>query len=59
MGELAAAGGREFTKNELLGYLSEVDAELPPGEDVQIAVIGGAAVMFLVPGRVTDAASTS
>ena len=54
MSDAAPAVGRAFTKNELLGYLAEVDAELPPGEDVKIAVVGGAAVMFLVPGRVTD-----
>ncbi len=54
MSDTAAPGGREFTKTELLGYLAEVDAELPAGEPVRVAVIGGAAVMFLVPGRVTD-----
>jgi len=52
--ETPAAGSHEFTRQELLGYLAEVDAELPAGEPVRIAVIGGAAVMFLVPGRVTD-----
>ena len=38
----------------MLGFLAEVDAELPPGDHIEIAVIGGAAVGFLVPGRVTD-----
>ena len=57
MSDTAAPGGREFTKTELLGYLAEVDAEFPvpdSGEPVEIAVIGGAAIGFLVPGRVTD-----
>ena len=38
----------------MLGFFAEVDAELPPDESVEVVVIGGAAVMFLVPDRVTD-----
>lgn len=50
-------GGRgEFTRNELLAYFAEVDGELPPGAGtpVRLAVIGGAAVTFLIDGRLTD-----
>ena len=57
MSDAAPAGGRAFTKNELLGYLAEVDAELPPGEDVKIAVVGGAAVMFLASASACSAPS--
>ncbi len=48
MSTAAASVGREFTKDEMLGFLAEVDAELPPGAHIEIAVIGGAAVGFLV-----------
>ena len=53
----ASGAGADFDNRELLIYLSEVDAELPvpdDGEPVEIAVIGGAAIGFVVPGRVTD-----
>jgi len=53
----ASGAGADFDNRELLVYLSEVDAELPApddGEPVEIAVIGGAAIGFVVPGRVTD-----
>jgi len=53
----ASGAGADFDNRELLVYLAEVDAELPvpdDGEPVEIAVIGGAAIGFLVPGRVTD-----
>ena len=54
MSDAHAPDGRKFTKEDLLGYLAEVDAALPSGDHIRIALIGGAAVMFLVPGRVTD-----
>lgn len=53
----ASGPGSDFDSRELLAYLAEVDAELPAADDcepVEIAVVGGAAIGFLVPGRVTD-----
>ena len=46
--------GRPFDNAELLGYLAEVDAELPPGTHVEIAAIGGAALSFSRPERLSD-----
>ena len=57
MSDAAQRPGRLFTKTELLGFFAELDVELPRGEHVQIAAIGGAAVMFLMEGfpiRMTD-----
>ena len=50
----ADAGEAVFDHKQLLVYLAEVDSELPTGEQVQIAVIGGAAVTSLRDDRVTD-----
>ena len=49
-------GSGEFTRVELLAYFAEVDGELPlgAGTPVRLAVIGGAAVTFLIDGRLTD-----
>ena len=47
-------GPATFDSAELLARLAEVDAELPDGEHIQIAVIGGAAILFLRPGRFTN-----
>ena len=46
--------GRAFDNTALLLYLAEVDAELPPGSHVEIAVIGGAAISFSDPARLSD-----
>ena len=54
MSDAAGTAGRKFTKAEMLGFFAEVDAGLPPGEPIRIVVIGGAAVSFFAPSRVTD-----
>ena len=54
MSDAAGDTGREFTKEEMLAFFAEVDAELPPDESVRVVVIGGAAVSFFVPARITD-----
>ena len=46
--------GRAFDNTELLLYLAEIDAELPPGTLTEIAVIGGAAISFRNPDRLSD-----
>ena len=46
--------GRAFGNTELLLYLAEVDAELAAATHTEIAVIGGAAVSFRNPDRLSD-----
>ncbi len=53
-GPAAGEGAKAFGNRELLAYLAEVDAELPVGAYVEIAAIGGAAISFRRPSRLSD-----